>query len=123
VSHDPARHHPAHRRLALGRAGEDLAADWYLHRGYQIIEQNWRSKLGEIDLVCARPEVLVFCEVKTRCSDRLGTPAEAVTMAKQLRLRRLASQYILRHTCGGHEVRFDVAAILGSRITVIEGAF
>jgi putative endonuclease len=109
--------------MALARSGEDRAADWYLHRGYQIIEQNWRSRFGEIDLVCALPEVLVFCEVKTRCSDRLGTPAEAVTRAKQLRLRRLATEYVTRHTCGGHVIRFDVAAVLGGRITVIEGAF
>jgi putative endonuclease len=67
--------------------------------------------------------VLVFCEVKTRCSERLGTPAEAVTRAKQLRLRRLAAEYIFLHTCGGHQPRFDVAAILGHKLTVIEGAF
>jgi putative endonuclease len=123
MSSEPTRQHRPDRRLALGRSGEERAADWYLHHGYRIVEQNWRSKLGEIDLVCARPEVLVFCEVKTRGTDRLCAPAEAVTIAKQLRLRRLASQYILRHTCGSHQIRFDVAAILGNRLTVIEGAF
>jgi putative endonuclease len=114
---------PVNRRLALGQAGEDRAAAWYLGQGYQIVERNWRSRIGEIDLVCARPEVLVFCEVKTRCTDRLGSPIEAVTRNKQLRLRRLASQYIFLHTCGGHEVRFDVAAVHGATLTVIEGAF
>jgi putative endonuclease len=116
-------HQPDNRRQILGRAGENQAAAWYSRHGYQIIERNWRSPIGEIDLVCARPDVLVFCEVKTRCSDRLGSPAEAVTQSKQLRLRRLAAEYILRHTCGGHEIRFDVAAILDGTLSVIEGAF
>jgi Holliday junction resolvase-like predicted endonuclease len=50
-------------------------------------------------------------------------PVEAVTRVKQLRLRRLAAEYIFLHTCGRHQPRFDVASILGRRLTVIEGAF
>jgi len=114
---------PVSHRIALGRSGEDRAADWYVAHGYQIVERNWRSHIGEIDLVCARDDILVFCEVKTRCSDRLGSPAEAVTRVKQLRLRRLAAEYIYRHTCGCHQPRFDVVAVLGRSLTVIEGAF
>jgi putative endonuclease len=114
---------PGNRRQLLGRAGEDQAAAWYSRQGYQIVARNWRSRIGEIDLVCSRPDVLVFCEVKTRGTDRLGTPAEAVTQRKQLRLRQLAAQYVARHTCGGHEIRFDVAAILDGTLIVIEGAF
>ena len=114
--------HP-HQRIALGQAGEDRAAAWYVDRGYQIVERNWRSRIGEIDLICARDDILVFSEVKTRCSDRLGAPVEAVTRDKQLRLRRLAAEYIFRHTCGGHQPRFDVVAVLGRSLTVIEDAF
>jgi len=65
----------------------------------------------------------VFCEVKSRRTERMGTPLEAVTRPKQIRLRRLAAEYLFRHTCGGHDVRFDVAGILGNRLMVIEGAF
>ncbi len=113
------------RRRTLGQEGEEQAADWYIGHGYQILERNWRSRLGEIDLVCARAHdnVVVFCEVKTRRSDRRGEPAEAVTRTKQLRLRRLAAEYLSRHACGPVEVRFDVVAILGRTLTVIEGAF
>jgi putative endonuclease len=110
-------------RIVLGRSGEDRAAAWYVRHGYEIVERNWCSHIGEIDLVCARDNILVFCEVKTRCSERLGSPAEAVTPAKQIRLRRLAMDYIYRHTCGGHQPRFDVVAILGHSLTVIEDAF
>jgi putative endonuclease len=114
---------PPNRRVALGRDGEDRAAAWYLAQGYQIVERNWRSRLGELDLVCARHNVLVFCEVKARRTDHHGAPAEAVTRSKQLRLRRLAAEYLDHHTCGGHDVRFDVVAILGPTLNVIEGAF
>ena len=78
--------------MALGRDGEDRAAAWYVAQGYQIVERNWRSRLGEVDLVCARHNVLVFCEVKARRTDQHGAPAEAVTRTKQLRLRRLAAE-------------------------------
>jgi putative endonuclease len=127
-SHPPR---PSNRRIVLGRAGEGRAAAWYAAEGYQVIERNWRSRLGEIDLICARGNLLVFCEVKTRRNDRLGSPVEAVTRPKQLRLRRLAAEYLFLHTCGGHDVRFDVAAIVGTSetgqarptLTVIEAAF
>jgi putative endonuclease len=130
-SHQPHPPRPPNRRIVLGRAGEERAATWYGARGYQVIERNWRSSIGEIDLICARDNLLVFCEVKTRRNDRLGAPVEAVTRPKQLRLRRLAAEYLFLHTCGGHDVRFDVAAILGTSdtsngrptLTVIEAAF
>ena len=113
------------RRIALGRAGEHQAEDWYVAHGYQILERNWRSRLGEIDLVCARAHdnLVVFCEVKTRRTDRLGEPAEAVTRTKQLRLRRLAADYLHHHVCGPVNVRFDVVAVLGTNLTVIESTF
>jgi len=111
------------RRIALGRAGEERAADWYRARGFRIVARNWRSKGGELDLVCVRGHVIVFCEVKTRRTDRLGAPAEAVTRIKQLRLRRLAAEYLVAHGAGPCDVRFDVVAILGPELTVIERAF
>jgi putative endonuclease len=115
------------RRIALGQAGEKLAAAWYAAQGYDVIERNWRSRIGEIDLICAQGNLLVFCEVKTRHTDLLGSPVEAVTRAKQVRLRRLAAEYLFLHTCGCHDVRFDVAAVLGSTgmlaLTIIEDAF
>ncbi|MGO8859416.1 MAG: YraN family protein [Acidimicrobiales bacterium] len=119
----PVTRKPLDTRRALGRSGEDRAAAWYVGHGYRIVDRNWRSRIGEIDLVCAGHGVLVFCEVKARGTDRLGAPAEAVTGTKQRRLRRLAALYLLWHTCGDHEVRFDVAAVRGTTVTVIEGAF
>jgi putative endonuclease len=129
--HQPHPPRPSKRSIVLGRAGEKRAAAWYEAQGYQVIERNWRSRIGEIDLICARGNLVVFCEVKTRRTDRMGSPVEAVTRPKQLRLRRLAAEYLFLHTCGEHDVRFDVAAILGTTgtgnctpsLTVIEAAF
>jgi putative endonuclease len=116
-------HAQAQRRLALGKAGEDRAALWYIEHGYRIVERNWRGRHGEIDLILSAPRDVVFCEVKTRRTDRMGHPAEAVTRSKQLQVRRLAAEYLHRHSCGGHGVRFDVATVLNGQIDVIQGAF
>ena len=64
-------------------------ARWYEARGYEVLARNWRVREGELDLVVARDGALVFCEVKSRSSDAFGLPAEAVTVSKQARLRRL----------------------------------
>lgn len=112
-------------RQALGGHGEALAAGWYEQRGYEIVERNWRVAEGEIDLVIRRDHVLVFCEVKTRTSDRFGTGAEAVTPAKQRRLRRLAAAYLRGSgsSSRAQTVRFDVASVTGRDVEVIEEAF
>jgi putative endonuclease len=99
-------------------------AQWYQRAGYAVLDRNWRCPgLGEIDVVARRGEVLVVCEVKTRSSDRYGSPAHAVTPAKQARLRRLAVAWIRDHGMSAKVIRFDVATVVGSRIEVIEGAF
>ncbi len=117
-----------HRRLALGRRGEQAAAEWYEKHGYRVLARNWRCALGEIDLVCTTvgrlgQAVLVVCEVKTRTSDSHGHPLEALTPAKVARLRRLAAAFLGGQGNHFDEVRFDVAAVTGSVLDVIEGAF
>ncbi len=107
----------------LGRSGEALAEAWYLERGYQVLDRNWRCPQGELDLVVARGPVVVFSEVKTRTSDRFGAPAEAVTPAKQARIRRLAARWLAEAAQRRRAVRFDVAGVCDGRVEVIEGAF
>jgi putative endonuclease len=111
-------------RRALGGRGEDAAAAWHLARGYQVLDRNWRCRDGELDLVVATGRHLVFCEVKTRTSTAFGTPMEAVTRAKQLRIRRLAARWLQDHgPRPGRQVRFDVASVLAGVVEVLEGAF
>lgn len=107
----------------MGARGETLAADWYRRRGYQVLERNWRCRNGELDLVASRRGELVFCEVKTRTSRRFGHPAEAVTAAKQRRIRSLALQWIAARGVHATRLRFDVAAVEGRRVQVWTAAF
>ncbi|MDQ6798839.1 MAG: YraN family protein [Actinomycetota bacterium] len=109
---------------ALGRRGEDLAAGWYEGHGYAVVARNWRCRAGEIDLIVRRSGVVVFCEVKTRSNGAFGTPAEAVTGAKQARVRRLACRWLAGQPADrGGRIRFDVAAVVGSRVEILEAVF
>jgi putative endonuclease len=115
-------------RRALGARGEALAADRYLAAGYEVLDRNWRCRQGELDLVLHRDRVLVFCEVKTRSSDRFGAPIEAITRAKRQRIRVLAGRWLDDHKPVVREVRFDVASVLLGRdgvvvVEVMESAF
>jgi putative endonuclease len=112
-----------HPNLVRGRAGEDAAAAWYRDRGFDILERNWCTAEGEIDLICAQAALLVVCEVKARRTDRMGAPVEAVTRVKQVRLRRLAASYLRTSARRYAEIRFDVASVLGTALTVVEDAF
>ena len=116
------------RRRALGSVGEDTAAAWYEAAGYELLDRNWRCRGGEIDLVVARPGVVVFCEVKTRRGDAFGLPAEAVTRDKQLRIRRLAVRWLTERGARAPTIRFDVASVRkepgrAPDIEVLEGVF
>ena len=115
-------------RRALGQAGEDRAAAWYVERGHEVLDRNWRCRDGELDLVTRLGRTVVFCEVKTRSTDAFGVPAEAVGRAKQLRLRRLALQWLAARgpatgVGAAAELRFDVASVIGDAVEVYESAF
>ena len=114
-------------RQVFGARGEGLAAAWYAERGFEVVERNWRCASGEIDLVLERHGLVVFCEVKARSSDRFGSAAEAVTAAKQRRIRRSAAAYLAALNATGQRrsrtVRFDVACVEAGVVEVIEEAF
>lgn len=110
-------------RRALGLGGEDQAAAWYETNGYEVVARNWTCRAGELDLVVRKGRLFVFCEVKTRTTDAFGTPAEAVTRAKQAQVRQLAARWLADSPLRPTEIRFDVAAILGGTLEMIEGAF
>ena len=114
-------------RRSLGDRGEDMAAAHLKKQGYKILERNYRTPIGEIDLVARHQGVLVIIEVKTRRSRRFGSPQEAVQPAKQERLRNLAEYYLQQQGLGEVTVRFDVVGILWQegkpQVEVILGAF
>ncbi len=96
---------------AVGRFGEQVAADHLTAAGMKVLDRNWRCDVGELDLVAADGDELVVVEVKTRRSVAYGTPAEAVTWRKLARLRRLAAAWLAAHDARPRSVRIDVVAV------------
>jgi putative endonuclease len=115
------------QRQTLGADGEAVVARHYERLGYQVVERNWRCRDGEIDLIVRGEGVVVFCEVKTRTSDRFGGGAAAVGYHKQQRLRGLATRWLREVGPGAQQLRFDVAAVRadgqGFAVELIEAAF
>lgn len=114
---------PDFSNRARGRWGEDLAATHYRRLGCEILDRNWRSPTGELDLVVRCGSVYVFSEVKARRTADFGPAASAVTVAKQRRIRRLAVEWMRAHDVRAEAVRFDVVAITGNRLELITDAF
>lgn len=121
-----------HPKDSLGRYGEELAVRHLQAAGLTVVDRNWRSPdravRGELDVVAREGAVLAFCEVKTRSSTAYGLPAEAVSRAKQAKLRALARVWLQHHDQPWSEVRFDVVAVLRPRagasiVEHLRGAF
>lgn len=99
-----------HRRQT-GRRGEDIAAAYLEEKGYTIIERNWRRAAGELDIIMADNDSLVFVEVRTRRSRRFGSAEESITPAKQSRLVELAQSYLQEKEAQPRSWRIDVVAV------------
>ena len=117
-------------RIARGKWAEDLVSRWYEQHGYVIVARNWRCKRGELDVVACKNGVLVVCEVKARASNAFGTPAEAVTPAKQMKVRRATADFRTSLRASNDpllslvkSVRFDVACVLGTQLEMLEDIF
>ena len=95
----------------LGIWGEKFAADYLLHKGYEILERNWFFDKAEIDIIARQGEQLVIVEVKTRNSDFFGDPQEFVKPSKRKLLVKAANEYIISNDLD-IETRFDIIAIL-----------
>jgi len=99
-------------RQELGRIGEELAVVELQRRGYSITARRYRTRCGEIDIICEQDGVLVFVEVKARADAEFGTAAEAVTLWKQRRLTRMAKDYLTREHVIDRPCRFDVVTVM-----------
>ena len=98
------------RRAATGRLGELAAVAYLRERGYRIAATNWRTRLGEIDVVAELGGTVVFVEVRTRRATQFGTAAESVDGRKQRRLVLMAEQYLQRHAPNA-AARIDVITV------------
>lgn len=100
------------KKRSLGARGEDAAAAFLEHSGWTVVERNWTCRAGEIDIVALDDSELVLVEVKTRRSDSKGTPEEAVGLAKQRRIVRLAREYVAQAGLSDIQIRFDVITLV-----------
>ncbi len=116
------------RRQRLGRRGEDLAVRHLEASGYRILERNYRTRIGEIDIIAREGETLVFVEVKSRRSDRFGGPKGAVDFRKRMKLSQVALWYLKGTGRVDQSARFDVVTVGpeapgGARVEVTRNAF
>ena len=108
---------------ARGRWGEELAAAHYRRLGHEILDRNWRSATGEVDLVVFDGATYIFSEVKARRTADYGPASAAVTVAKQRRIRQLAVEWLRAHEVHASSIRFDVVAITGNQLELLTDAF
>lgn len=113
--------------LSLGKNGENLAAEFLKQNGYRILARNFRTKLGELDIVALDKDTVCFVEVKARSSAAFGRPQEAVHPAKQRQIIKAALVFLQEKKLTDKFCRFDVAAVDFSksqpRIEIIKNAF
>ncbi len=100
-------------KRASGRAGEDTAAAYLVSLGYDVLQRNYYTRYGEIDIIANDGDWLVFAEVKKRKNAKYGTGAQAVTSKKIETIRLCASIYLAEHVLLDQKVRFDVIEITG----------
>ncbi len=94
-----------------GLEGEDFAVRFLKSKGYRIIERNFRTRYGEIDIVARRKAEIVFLEVKTRSSDSFGVPQEAVDRRKLSKISTVASHFIQKKGLENFSIKFEIVAI------------
>ncbi|MBI5376018.1 MAG: YraN family protein [Candidatus Schekmanbacteria bacterium] len=110
-----------------GRSGEEKAGKHLKKLGYRIIEKNFRTRFGEIDIIAEDGEYLVFVEVKTRTSSRFANPEDYVDERKQRKILKSAQIYLLQYSLNERKCRFDVVSVSdtdkGAKVEVFKDAF
>ena len=106
-------------KTAIGKKGEQLAAEFLMKQGFEIVVRNYRYKHAEIDLIIKRDDWLIFVEVKARSSSDFGEPEEFVDARKVNRIFDAAEEYIYSTDWHGH-IRFDIVSVKLGKEPVVE---
>lgn len=110
----------------FGIIGEKIAQDYLRNKGYEILETNFYTKRGEVDIIAKIDKCIIFVEVKTRTSLKFGTPAMAVNSTKKKHIKSVAKTFLYLNRLNMHDIRFDVIEIFINNgkceINHIEGA-
>ena len=111
----------------IGKLGEKLVCKWYTNRKYKLLDINYRTRLGEIDIIAMKKKEIVFIEVKPRKNSNFKEAKEAVTFSKQSKIKAAAAQFLAENDFEDFNVRFDVAEVYHPEnnpvINIIENAF
>lgn len=101
-------------KVSIGQYGEEIACEYLKIHDYKILERNYRTRFGEIDIIAKCNDILVFIEVKTKSGIDFGTPAEMVNKKKKLKLERLAKAYLQEQELSSEEKKFriDVVSVI-----------
>ena len=115
------------RQQKFGEKGEALAVRRLKKAGYKIIETNYRTRLGEIDIIAKEGDTLVFVEVKSRRSAQFGNPKQSITVQKQKKISMVALCYLKTTGQSTARARFDVVTVISNRdkpqVEIIKNAF
>lgn len=95
----------------IGKLGEDIATNYLIEKGYIILDRNFECRQGEIDIIAKDKEEIVFIEVKTRTSDKYGTPSEAVNKIKQKHMLQSIKYYLYIKNLNQEFIRIDVIEV------------
>jgi putative endonuclease len=113
--------------LSFGKRGEEAAVDFLKVNGYKILSRNFKTKLGEVDIIACDKDTYCFIEVKTRISDSFGLPKEAVSKSKQRQIAKAALMFLKQKSLFDKKARFDVVSIMYQNrspvIDLIKNAF
>ena len=106
-------------------SGETLAVNFLKKQGYKILQQNYKNKIGEIDIICfnKKENEIIFVEVKSRSSYEFGLPSEAVDFAKQQKIIKTAQVFLTKNNLLNAKIRFDVIEVVNKEINHIKYAF
>ena len=110
----------------LGKKAEKLSTEYLQNKGYKIIQSNFESSFGEIDIICKIDKILVFVEVKARSTTDFGYPREFVNLSKQRKIIKTAEYFLYLNDYHNFQPRFDVIEVYlndNNRINHIENAF
>ncbi len=110
-------------RKSKGKAAEDKAASFLKSLGYEVLERNFRTKFGEIDIIAKDGNTLIFVEVRSKSYSSFGTPEETISKSKAKKIIRTAQFYIQIKNPSFEDVRFDIISILHNNISHIKNAF
>ena len=96
----------------IGNYGETVAGDFLINNGYNILDMNYRNRYGEIDIVCKKNNIIIFCEVKSRYTNSFGNPIESVTYYKQKQIIKLSQIYLLYKKYHNYNIRYDIIEVI-----------